>query len=250
MDFLQKLDYLKNLFGETNKTLADRSGVPYTTIVGLYKNGYTGVRLSTLLKLSEHFAVSIDYLVKDEKPLADFFSDDGAMFSDDAFQMLHALDDLDEFGRKAVQAVIQAETARMDAQATDPLNGFVCLPHFESPAAAGEPLWADGHYTYLRYPFDARSEQADFTVKLSGHSMEPDYPDGCTVFVKRSADIEDLDVVIAWLRGEGSVCKRAIVRGGRVLKLESINRAFDDYSGAALEDMRIYGKVTGYTTMG
>lgn len=245
MDFLQKLDYLKNLFGETNKTLADRSGVPYTTIVGLYKNGYTGVRLSTLLKLSEHFAVSIDYLVKDEKPLSDFFSDDGAMFSNDAFQMLHALDDLDEFGKKAVQAVIQAESARMDAQATDPLNGFIVLPHFESPSAAGEPLWADGNYTYLRYPFGSRSEQADFTVKLSGRSMEPDYPDGCTVYVQRPDDIEDGDVVIAWLRGEGAVCKRAIVRGGKILKLESINRACADYSGAALEDMIIQGKVIG-----
>lgn len=247
MDFLQKLDYLKNLFGESNKTLSERSGVPYTTIDGLYKRGYAGVRLSTLLKLSEHFAVSIDYLVKDEKPLADFSSDYGAMFSAETFQMLHALDCLDEFGRKAVHAVLKAETARMDAQATDPLNGFIVLPHFESPAAAGEPLWADGNYTYLRYQWDARTEKADYTVKLSGESMEPDYPDGCTVFVRRVDEINDGDVVIAWLLGQGSVCKRAIVRGERVVKLESINRAYEDYSGADLVDMKVYGKVIGYS---
>ena len=48
-------------------------------------------------------------------------------------------------------------------------------------------------------------------------------------------------MVIAWLAGEGSVCKRVIVRGERVLNLESINRAYEDYASAALEDMKVYG---------
>ena len=121
------------------------------------------------------------------------------------------------------------------------------LGNFESPAAAGEPLWADGNYTYLRYQWDARTEKADYTVKLSGESMEPDYPDGCTVYVQRVNEIEDGDVVIAWLEGQGSVCKRAIVRGERVVKLESINRAYEDYSGADLEGLKVYGKVIGHT---
>lgn len=246
MDFLQKLDSLKRLKGDSDASLARRSGLPYSTVRGLYEKNSNNVKLPTLLKLSEYFGVSIDYLVKDDIELERQLQ--LSMFSDDAFRMLSDFDDLDEFGKKAVRAVLDVQMERMEVEAVKPMPGFVCLPHFESPAAAGEPLWADGHYTYLRYPFDARSEQADFTVKLSGHSMEPDYPDGCTVFVRRSADIEDGDVVIAWLDGEGSVCKRAIVRGERVLKLESINRAYDDYSGAALKDMKVYGKVIGMTT--
>lgn len=245
MDFLQKLDSLKRLKGDSDASLARRSGLPYSTVRGLYEKNSNNVKLPTLMKLSEYFGVSIDYLVKDDIELERQLQ--LSMFSDDAFQMLSDFDDLDEFGKKAVRAVLDVQMERMEVDAVKPLPGFVCLPHFDSPAAAGEPLWAEGNYRYLRYPMDARSENADFTVKLSGHSMEPDYPDGCTVFVRRSADIEDGDVVIAWLAGEGSVCKRAIVRGERVLKLESINRAFDDYSGAALEDMKVYGKVIGHT---
>ena len=245
MDFLQKLDSLKRIKGDNDASLARRSGLPYSTVRGLYEKNFNNVRLPTLLKLSEYFGVSIDYLVKDDIELNRQLQ--LSMFSDDTFKMLSDFDDLDDFGKKAVRAVLDVQMERMEAESVKSLPGFVCLPHFDSPAAAGEPLWADGNYTYLRYPFDARSEQADFTVKLSGHSMEPDYPDGCTVFVRRSADIEDGDVVIAWLAGEGSVCKRAIVRGERVLKLESINRAYDDYSGAALEDMKVYGKVIGQT---
>lgn len=245
MDFLQKLDYLKSLKKDTNYTLSQHTGIPYATIDALYRRGYAGMRLSTLLRLSDYFNVSVDYLVRDE--VTDSERIDVEEFSGFAVNLLRDFDDLDEFGKKAVRAVLDVQMERMEVEAVKPLPGFVCLPHFESPAAAGEPLWADGHYTYLRYPLDARSEQADFTVKLSGHSMEPEYPDGCTVFVRRSDEIEDGDVVIAWLAGEGAVCKRAIVRGERILKLESINRAYEDYSGAALEEMKVYGKVIGCT---
>lgn len=241
MDFLQKLDYLKKLRGDTNVTLAQHSGVPYTTIDGLYKRGYAGVRLSTLLKLSDYFNVSIDYLVKESVTFSHPLGD--AMFDDFTFQILHDFDDLDEFGKNAVVAVMRAEQARMEHEADRP--GCVKLRHYTSPAAAGDPLLADSDYTYIGYALDSLNGRADYTVDLQGDSMEPDYPDGCTVYVQRPDDIEDGDVVIAWLRGEGAVCKRAIVRGGNVLKLESINRACADYSGAALEDMKIQGKVIG-----
>lgn len=160
--------------------------------------------------------------------------------------------DLDHHGRVAVRAVLDVETMRVSRESKSKAtceaeNTYIKLLHFENPAAAGSPLDAGSDSSYIVRPATDVPDGSDFTVKLSGHSMEPDYPDGCTVFVRRSTDIEDGDVVIAWLAGDGSVCKRAIVRGERILKLESINRAYDDYSGAALEDMKVYGKVIGFT---
>lgn len=70
MEFLKKLDWLMKRDGLNKHTLAQKSGVPYTTIVGLYDRGPENARLSTLNKLCECFNVPLDYLVVDkyEKP--------------------------------------------------------------------------------------------------------------------------------------------------------------------------------------
>ena len=65
MNFLEKLDALKATTGDSNASLSKKSGIPYTTIDGLYKKGYANMKLSTLIALSEYFHVSMDYLAKD-----------------------------------------------------------------------------------------------------------------------------------------------------------------------------------------
>ena len=65
MNFLEKLDALKAITGDSNASLSKKSGIPYTTIDGLYKKGYSNMKLSTLQALADYFRVSIDYLAKD-----------------------------------------------------------------------------------------------------------------------------------------------------------------------------------------
>lgn len=66
MDFLSKLDWLMKRDGINKRVLAQRSGVPYTTIVGLYERGAENARLSTINRLCEFFSVPIDYLALDK----------------------------------------------------------------------------------------------------------------------------------------------------------------------------------------
>ena len=66
MYFLSKLDKMMKQRGLNKHTLAQQSGVPYTTIVGLYDRGAENARLSTLNRLCEFFDVPLDYLVMDE----------------------------------------------------------------------------------------------------------------------------------------------------------------------------------------
>lgn len=66
MTLLEKLDMLKKTTGDTNASLARNSGIPYTTIDGLYKKGYSNMKLSTIQALCDYFGVSLDYLAKDE----------------------------------------------------------------------------------------------------------------------------------------------------------------------------------------
>lgn len=65
MNFLEKLDFLMNRDQLNKHTLAQKSGIPYTTIDAFYKKGYANTKLSTLEKLCICFNVSLDYLVND-----------------------------------------------------------------------------------------------------------------------------------------------------------------------------------------
>lgn len=86
---------------------------------------------------------------------------------------------------------------------------------------------------------------ADYAVGISGDSMQPDIPDGATVWVRRTEQVRSGDTVIAWLDGEGTVCKRALCAAGRITRLVSANPRYADISGAQLEGMRVYGVVVG-----
>lgn len=66
MNFLEKLDYLKNKYNLNNHTLAQASGIPYTTIDGFYKKDYKNIKLGTLQRVANYFNVSLDYLIRDE----------------------------------------------------------------------------------------------------------------------------------------------------------------------------------------
>ena len=77
MGFLEKLDWLMESRKLNKHTLAQQSGVPYTTIVGLYERGAENARLSTLYKLCAFFDVSIDYLAFDKYEKPEDFSPNG-----------------------------------------------------------------------------------------------------------------------------------------------------------------------------
>ena len=66
MNFLEKLDMLKAAKGLNNHSLANLSGIPYTTIDGWYKKGYDRIKLSHLRRLCDCFEISLDALVRDD----------------------------------------------------------------------------------------------------------------------------------------------------------------------------------------
>ncbi len=65
MNFLEKLDFLLAQRNMNKLQLSKATGIPYTTIDSFYKKGYDNIKLSTLLKLSNYFQCTLDYLVDD-----------------------------------------------------------------------------------------------------------------------------------------------------------------------------------------
>lgn len=148
---------------------------------------------------------------------------------------------LDAHGKDVVDLVLTAEYTRCSAKKLEKVQ----VRRYVSPAAAGEPLWAEGDYDMVEYSKDLVPPETDYAVGISGHSMEPLIEDGGTVFVQRTQDIKNADLVIAWIEGEGTVCKRAWIENGKLVELTSANPAYRSFKGAELENVRIYGRVVG-----
>ena len=98
MSLTDKLDELMALNGIKNKAeLARLSGIPYTTIDGIYKKGSENLKLSTLKSLCRVLGCSLDELVTG-KTVPDI-----AVFTEDDTALLIAYHDLNDDGRRRLE---------------------------------------------------------------------------------------------------------------------------------------------------
>lgn len=245
----KKLEAALQAKGIKPGTLATMTGVNKNTIYSIIKRDNDKVDMKLLTTFAEALGISLDYFF--DKSTDGLVTDD--FTTPDETDLLHRYRGLDDFGRKAVRAVVAVEEervtrARLQGQSLPAAqSNIVTIQRFVDPAAAGSPLWAESSSEFVEYPANLVPEGTDFAVGISGRSMEPDYPDGCTVFVRRTQTIQDGDVILAWLEVEGGmVCKRARGGLGHILRLESINPDYESYGMRDLEGMRVYGKVLGY----
>lgn len=225
----------------TQDQLAAKLGIKGATLSG-YETGNHDPKSNTLIQIANICGVTVDYLLGIDRK-----TDSKPTHTKEALSVAVEYDKLDAHGKRAVRAIMDVESARIEEeQRSVKPRRMVSVRHFLESAAAGLPLWTEDGYEYLDYPADLVPDGTDFSVDVTGCSMEPDYPEGCTVFVHQTERVNDGDVVVAWLDGEGTVIKRALAPFGQVLRLESINRSYPDFDSKQLERMKIYGKVIGY----
>lgn len=99
MDFLDRLKLLMNRSGDNNSSLAKKSGIPYTTIDGLFKRGWEKAQISTIQKICNFYGVSLDYMIYGAEKL-----------STNALLVAAAYDDMSQYGRAIIDVVIENES--------------------------------------------------------------------------------------------------------------------------------------------
>ena len=98
MDFLDRLRILMNNHKDNNSTLAKGSGIPYTTIDGLFKRGWEKAQLSTIQKICQFYGVSLDYMVYGTEGL-----------SEKALVFAARYDAISDYGRAIIDCVMEQE---------------------------------------------------------------------------------------------------------------------------------------------
>jgi len=113
MTFTEKLVYLMNKNDIKNRSqLSKQSGIPYTTIVGFFEKGTENIRRTTLIKLSDFFGCSLEYLVSDEINDENYGKNDNFKMDSNEIQHIQKYRNLDEYGKKAIDSLLNIEYER------------------------------------------------------------------------------------------------------------------------------------------
>ena len=174
--------------------LAERIGSKYRS-VSTWENGTakpdypTLIRLCEVLKTSPNHLLGFDLSV-DTPSLAEW-------------AILHKYRDIDEIGKDAVSAVLDAEYRRV----VKPKKArLLKVDFYNYPASAGT-----GNFLETERPDEilvkecSEAEDADYVIPISGDSMEPTYHDGDKVFVEKCDSVEIGEVGIFIVNGEAYI---------------------------------------------
>ncbi|MDR2359879.1 MAG: helix-turn-helix domain-containing protein [Oscillospiraceae bacterium] len=243
--FLKTLSQLMKENDIGKSELSRRAGIPYTTIDGWFKKSYDGVRLETLLKLANFFDISIDYLVHGKS--------DGITLEEK--RLCTKYGKLDRHGQKVVSFVVDEEVRRITEAQLEQIQyrpeskrGKQYIPLYLTTAAAGLAAPIEGDDFEMIELMPEAPVRAQFAVRISGDSMEPQITDGQIVYcVKDGISLDDGDIGIFCVDG-AYYCKQ-YRSDGENMYLISLNRKRSDSDitiwGSGSRRATFLGKVLG-----
>jgi SOS-response transcriptional repressor LexA len=250
-----KLDYLLKKNGRNANEVAEALGVNPQTLYAILKRNNTKTDINLLRKLASEFSVALEY----------FCDSAGDLSEDDENGIIDSYNRLDKRDREIVDLILNkgangasnavGVSKSISASNASGISAFNAkeikisnsgdekmreIPLYDLPASAGtgSPL-ENSYYELIKIPMSPPAEAATYAIRVSGDSMEPEYFDGEIALVKHQRFLNDGDIGIFTLNGEGFI-KKYSKRG-----LISLNKKYPLIKIRTGDDCRINGKVVG-----
>ena len=208
--------------------LAERIGSKYRS-VSTWENGTAKPDYATLIRLCDVLKTSPNHLLG-----FDLSVDTPSI---EEWAILHKYRDIDEIGKEAVSAVLDAEYRRV---AKPKKARLLRLDFYNYPASAGT-----GNFLETERPDEilvkecSEAEDADYVIPISGDSMEPTYHDGDKVFVEKCDSVEIGEIGIFIVNGEAYIKEL----GNKCLI--SHNEAYKPIKLGSSDSIYCFGRVLG-----
>lgn len=226
MDILRELREGK---GWNMTQAADALGMKYTTYVS-YEKGERKPHSEQLIVIAKCYGLTLDQLLgRAERPPIQYF------------YILDKYEKLDDFGKRAVNAVLDAELERCDK-----VVDLGTIRKYLSRPAAGVNGLVEGE-DYEDIPRTVKTPpDADFALVVSGDSMEPYIKDGETVYVKRDEPLQPMDVGVFGVDGATYIKQYAPMYDGSLMLLSANPKREDSnirISKDSGQSVHYFGKV-------
>lgn len=152
---------------------------------------------------------------------------------------------LDSDGRRAVDAVLEIEYERCTRpeRSHRTVIHTRLIPFIPLPVSAGTglDLNADDRAEPILIPLTDVSRRADFVLRITGDSMEPEYQNGELLLIESTNELRPGELGVFALNGEGYFKK--LGEG----ELVSLNGAYDPIRFKDGDELQAYGRVVGTT---
>lgn len=245
MNFSEQVKKVKSEKGITNEKLSEKTGIPFSTLNKILSNEAANPKLDVLVSIAKALDCPIGYLIDGEGEFVN------QSLSSDEGELVKNYRKLDEHGKALVSLVAEKELERITEKTEaapariltlgeSKKTTFLTLPLFDLPVSAGLGSFLDGDSSEeLEIKATKISSQADFALRVSGNSMEPNFRDGDILLVKKGEEVGvgELGVFI----GDGmGYFKRYM---GDCLR--SLNPDYKDIPLSYFSRISCYGKVIG-----
>lgn len=218
--------------GYTQEQLGSMIGVAKTTVAGYEKNREPDA--ATIGLIIDALKVDANFLFQDEmKEL------DSGDFSVSEIKMIKKYRDLDEHGKDIVDSVLDKEHKRSIAP-KETVTVFSIPYAYDLAASAGTGEYAMDIAHFENVGITQKPPKgANFLIRVSGNSMEPEYFDNDKVFVKRMDDVDDGEIGLFFLDGD------VYIKEKNANGLRSLNPDYQIIPVNEYSSIKCYGKIIG-----
>lgn len=231
MDILDRITAL--LDGKDQKELTDYLHLQKAAYTD-WKSGKSKSYRKYLIEIAEFFGVSLDYLVYGkEKKLSEI------KLTNDENRLLTYFKELSDIDKGVVigRAEALAELNKMSLK--QPKN-TIFIEYYLLPVSAGTGVYLDNcDREMIEVEETPATLAANFALKVSGDSMEPEFHNGDLVLVESQPTVDIGDIGIFIVNNEGYIKKFG---GDRLI---SVNPNYDDISLNEYDSIYCRGRVIG-----
>ena len=255
MNYIDRIKKLKSERKITNDKLSELTGIPLGTLSKLLAGMSDSPKLSNIISIAEALDCSLDYLVNGVES-----NNNNYMLNRHEMDFIESYRALDEHGKMLVSMIVSKEKERCSTSVNDTVktSGAKILSPisrvandtsgstwrsvllYNLPVSAGPGVYLeDTDAEEISIPDNEKTAMADFALRISGNSMMPKYNDGDIVLVEAVEAVNEGELGIFILDGNGYFKKF----GGNCLI--SLNPEFKDIMLRDYAESVCCGRVVG-----
>ena len=205
------------------KAFSEKINIPYTTVRSILERGLLNAKVENVIRIADELNMRAeDMLLLSEKE----------NLNKDLYFYFEKLT------KDSKLKVIDFAKSKLDEQNTisDNVVPFPTTLNLDAVVSAGTGEWQDGTLKE-EVEYTGQIPNHDYVVRVNGDSMLPLFEDNQILFVRKTSDVRDGQIIVCTLNNETYVKK---IMGNRLV---SLNKKYDDIKINEYDDFSVVGVV-------